>query len=71
MKPGEAMSYEEWLEMRIAFEKDVEKMTKLYKENPFLFWNRFTNVGKCSERQRAYLEKSAEVRENDIFGVFE
>lgn len=71
MRPGEPMSFEEWLEMRLAFEKDVTKMKELYKTNPFLFWNTFTNVGKCSERQRAYLEKDAEIRGNDPLGLWE
>lgn len=70
MKPGEKMSYEEWLEMRIAFEKDVAKMTELLRTNEFLFW-KAPRVEKCSERQRAYLEKSAEIRENDVMGIFE
>jgi hypothetical protein len=65
------MSYEEWLEMRIQFEKDVKAMGELYRKNPFQFWNKATNVQRCSERQRAYLDKAAELREKDPFGVWE
>ncbi len=70
MVSGEPMSFEEWLEMRMVFEKDVAKMTELLKTNPFMFW-KAARVEKCSERQRAYLDKSKEIRANDPLGVWE
>lgn len=56
------MSYEEWLEIRMAFDKEVEMLKALYRESPYKFW-RYPNVGKCSERMRAYLEKTKEIEE--------
>jgi uncharacterized coiled-coil protein SlyX len=53
------LTYEEWLEIKMAFDKEVKRLSAL---PPAVFWKQ-TNVGKCSERMRAYLEKSKELRE--------
>lgn len=62
------MSDEEWMEMRAAFEREVRRLHQLYERSPALFW-REPNVGKCSERQRRYLEKNAEMVAKDPWGV--
>lgn len=66
---GDLVSFEEWQEIRIAHDKEVEKLKELYARSPAAFW-KYPSVGKCSERLRAYLDKTAEIRANDPFGVW-
>jgi hypothetical protein len=51
------MSYEEWLEIRMAFLKELGHLKTL---NEFQFW-RYPSVGRLSERMRDYLEKTKEL----------
>ena len=60
------MSFEEWLEIKTAFDKEVLMLRALYKESPFKFW-KYPNVGKCSERMRDYLDKTAELQREATF----
>jgi hypothetical protein len=61
------MTDEEWYEMRLQFNQEVEKLGELYRKNQAAFW-KYPSVGKCSERQRAYLEKTKEMNGRDPFG---
>lgn len=61
------MSDEEWWEIRLAFQRDVRKLKQLLATNPAAFW-KYPSVGKCGERLRSYLEKTAEMNRKDPFG---
>jgi len=55
--------------MKKEFEREVVKLRALYERSPAAFW-KTQNVGKLTDRQRRYLEKTAELRANDPFGAF-
>lgn len=60
------LSDEEWYEMRLRFNKEVARLKELYQRNPALFWKE-PSVGKCSARDRAYLEKTKEMNGRALF----
>lgn len=63
------MSLEEWIEIKTAFDVEVALCRHLLTNDPFKFW-KHPSVGKCSERMRDYLDKTAELRaEAKFFGL--
>lgn len=66
---GGSVSDEEWVEIHSYLESEVKKCSALFRSNPLAFWKR-PNVGKLSERMRAYVDKCPEMKARDKWGIW-